>query len=141
MLRRSTLFLALVCLVAPAESFAQDSDQAPTTVVTLSWKCDIMMLGAIARETDSLTVPIAQELIDEGLLVNYGLLLHDWADEWNVVFYWTAADKAAFFSAWSEMNSRFGERHPDAPTTLTDSCTDHKDNIYRLATFARVGTQ
>ena len=129
----SVLFLALAGLFAPTLSLAQESEPFPTIVLS-SWKCDWTKLGTIAQSNDSLRTPIAQELVNEGKLINYGMLTHDFADEWNVVTYRTAADKTAFFEAAAELNRRFTERHPDAPS-LTDYCTEHKDNIYVLRTF------
>ena len=139
MTHRLILFLALACLLAPTISLAQESEPRPT-IVLLSWKCDFAQLGTIAQVSDSLMIPIAQELVDEGKLLNHGMLIHDWADEWNVVFYYGAADKTAFFSAWAEILSRLNERHPDAPA-ITDYCTEHKDNIYTLRTFTTDATQ
>lgn len=139
MIRRLILFIALACLLAPTLSLAQESQQ-PTTVVVSYWKCDYSKLGTIVQVVDSLVIPIAQELISEGKLVSHGMLTHQWGDEWNVVFYYTAADKAAFFSAWTELISRFNERHPDVPP-LTDYCTEHKDNIYRLRAATTPATQ
>ncbi len=139
MIRRLILFIALAGLFAPTVSLAQESQQ-PTTVAVEYWKCDYSKLGIIAQVTDSLVIPIAQELVNEGRLVSYGMLTHNWGDEWNVVFYQTAADKTAFFSAWTEINSRFNERHPDVPP-LTDYCTEHKDNIYTLRAVTTPATQ
>ncbi|MCH8123856.1 MAG: hypothetical protein IH853_12135 [Bacteroidetes bacterium] len=136
---RPILFLALACLLAPTLSLAQESEPRPTVALS-SWKCDWTKLGTIAQLSDSLWVPIEQELVNEGKLTNYGMLIHDWADEWNVVFYRTAVDKTAFFEARAEFGRRFTERHPDAPS-LTDYCTEHKDNIYVLRSFTMGATK
>ncbi len=56
--------------------------------------------------------------------------MHQWGDEWNLVFYWLADDIPAFLDAWDEMRSRGVERHPDM-LNIVDYCTDHKDNIYQ----------
>jgi hypothetical protein len=57
------------------------------------------------------------------------MLLHDWADEWNVVYYYGSPNREHFFMGWSEFIRRFQRRHPDAPQ-LTAWCTEHRDNIY-----------
>jgi hypothetical protein len=128
-MNRRILFLILICLFAPTVSHAQDSQRE--TLVLEMWKCQWDKVGVLAQVADSLQVPIAQELIDEGKLLSFGMLAHDFADEWNVVYYTRAVDKAAFFSALSEMNSRLYERHPDV-NPWSDLCTEHKDNIYTV---------
>lgn len=123
--------LAAAMLLLPAFATAQQPQQPapPRTVVVSSWKCNWDSLGRISRITDSLLVPIARELINEGHWASFGLLLHDWADEWNVVYYYAAPDRQRFFAGWAEFIRRFQQRHPTAPP-LTRMCSEHKDNIY-----------
>ena len=133
-MNRRILFLILICLFAPTASHAQDSQRE--TLVLEVWKCQWDKVGIFAQVADSIQVPIAQELIDEGKLLSFGMLAHDFSDEWNVVYYTRAADKTAFFSAVSEMNSRLAERHPDV-NPWGDYCTEHKDNIYVVRAATR----
>ncbi len=136
MMHRYILFIALACLIAPTFAIAQD---APPTAGVTYHKCT--RVGQLAQVVDSLVTPIAQELVSEGKLMSFGMLAHDWGDEWNVVFYYTAENKAAFFEAWAEMGRRYIGRHPDAPL-LSDFCTgEHKDNIYTLRTVTTEATQ
>ena len=128
MLYRLIAVITVVCLLAPATE-AQD-DPSGQAVALLMWKCNFAEMNNIVQVSDSLTVPIAQELVDEGKLIYYQMLTHDWADEWNVVLYYRAENKAALFEAWAEVGSRLRERHPDRVRLFRDFCTEHKDNIY-----------
>lgn len=122
-----------VLFVAAAVVPGAQAQQAPAqTLVVAYWKCDWAHMGTLVQRYDSLSVPINQELVDEGMLTSAGVLTHDWADEWNLVFWWLAESKEAFFSAWAEGNRRFSERHPDPPAdpTFTEACGEHKDAIY-----------
>lgn len=134
MTSRQLLTAALLSALLPVPLVAQQPAPQRNTVVVSSWKCAWNRLDRVAKISDSLAKPIAQELVNEGRLINFGMLVHDWADEWNVVFYYTARDKPTFFAAWQEFLSRFSQRHPNAPP-LTDFCADHRDNIY-AAQFA-----
>lgn len=122
------LLLSMGGLATPAQ--AQDEDP---TVGVLYWKCDYAEMEKIEQIADSVAAPIYQELVDEGEIMNWGMMTHQWGDPWNVVFYITAADTPSFLDAYEEASQRIQERHPDL-TPITEYCTEHKDNIYTLST-------
>lgn len=124
------LFVFTLGFLVHPSAFAQQ--EAPTVGVSY-WKCDWGELGNIGQVTDSLYTPIMQELVDEGTIMNFGMLTHQWGDEWNVVFYITAPDTPTYLEASREAVDRFEERHPDV-LNLTEVCSEHKDNIYTLRT-------
>ncbi len=134
-MRRPVLPIAVLALVLPVTAQgqeAQEESQEPGTLVVAQWKCDWNHVETLVQRYDSLSVPINQELVNEGMLAAAGMLTHDWGDEWNVSFWWLAADKEAFFKAWAEGGRRFNERHPNPPQdpTFTEACAEHKDTIY-----------
>ena len=128
-----TLVLSFA-LLAPAAVAAQDGP-LPGTVVLSFNKCDLDQVGYLARLTDSAVVPIAQELVNEGMIFNYGLMTHNWGDEWNVVYYYVAESHRAFLDFWSEFVSRIQQRHPDLFGEFQERCSEHKDNIYGHSAF------
>jgi hypothetical protein len=135
--RTSLTAVALVCLAGATSVRAQEAGSERLIFVFSSFKCSLAELDNIAQATDSVAVPIAQELVDENKVRNYFTLLHDWGDEWSFVVGWVVEDRVAFFSAWEEWFSRLNERHPDFFPWFFERCTDHKDNIYRLGPETR----
>lgn len=136
---RSYNIIALIALFCalPATTLAQDAppdqEPEPPTIGVSYWKCDWQNMSELAQNTDSLITPIYQELVDEGQILNWGMLTHQWGDSWNVVFYTTAPDTPSFLAANEEAIQRIEERHPDL-TDITEYCSEHKDNIYTLQT-------
>lgn len=133
----SSALLALLLCALPATALAQDAPnveepQGPTVGLSY-WKCDWQNLSEIEQVGDSLITPIYQELVDEGQILGFGMLSHQWGDEWNIIFYMSAPDTPSYLAAFEEANQRIAERHPDL-TPLTEYCSEHKDNIYTVTT-------
>lgn len=127
------IFTVLVlALLAPVASQAQEEPMEPGTLVVSYWKCEWDGIGTLVQRYDSLSNPINQELVNEGMLYAAGMATHDWADEWNVLYWWITTNKAAFFEARAETNRRFNERNPDPPSdpAFLEICEEHKDGIY-----------
>lgn len=126
-----TVALALLgvgLLATPAQA---QEEESPTVGVSY-WKCDWADMEELEQIADSVAAPIYQEMVDEGEIMNWKMMTHQWGDSWNVVFSITAADTPSFLEAFEEANRRIEERHPDlAP--LSEYCTEHKDNIYTLS--------
>ena len=129
------------CLVLPAlagallsgplarPAAAQESGESPPTLVVSQWKCDWAEVGHIMATTDSVSVPIWRQVIDEGLLIDAGSMVHQWGDEWNIGFWWVAPDTRTFLDAYDRINELTAEGHPNLEP-LTDLCSEHRDNIY-----------
>lgn len=128
--RSSLALLTGVLLVSLPTLPAAAQDDAPTMGINF-WQCDWGRLGELVTLADSLVMPVAQAMVNEGTILNYGLLSHDWADEWNMVIYMSTPDTPSYLAAFEELNRRVGEQHPDAPP-ITDYCSIHKDNIYTV---------
>ncbi|NIN69485.1 MAG: hypothetical protein GTO63_33335 [Anaerolineae bacterium] len=122
----------LVGLVSPSSLAAQEEEEAPWpgTVVFSQNKCPSPNMPKIDAALDSIFAPVLDELVEEGMLVNWGILTHSWGDEWNWNVYYGVENHRAFLDFWSEYIGRLNERHPGWWQQVWDLCTDHKDNIY-----------
>ncbi len=133
-MKRLIALAASLAIASPVALAAQDGP-LPGTIVLSFNKCDLSKVGDIVRMTDSAVVPIAQELVNEGKIFNYGLMTHDWGDEWNVVYYYVVESHEAFLGFWNEFVSRIQQRHPTLFGEFLSRCSEHKDNIYGHAAF------
>ena len=132
MLRAVTLALVLSVFTSFTLQAQEEEAEPPRGFFISSWQCPQNSIAEIFRAYDSLTVPIEQGLVNEGMLAFAGIYRHDWGDEWNVNRYRIAQDRDAVLTAIAEVNRRFEERHPDLPPGPLSQCTAHKDNIYFL---------
>lgn len=128
---RSTIALLTVFALIPlgVEAQEQGQEEPPRGLFVSQWQCPQNQIQWIAQMYDSLSKPIEQELVNEGMLYGAGMFFHDWADEWNVNWYRTGQDRSAVFEAIAEVGRRVDERHPEAPN-MFESCRAHRDNIY-----------
>jgi hypothetical protein len=125
MLRRTSVLLALSLLMAP-DVVAQE------TLVLSQNKCAPDKQGQIRQLTDSLWIPVVQELVNEGKINAAGSAYHSWGDEWNVVVWYTAKDIATFVSAFNELVARVEKRHPKLIPQFLSWCSEHKDSFYSM---------
>ena len=122
------LTLALFFVLAPGLS-AQDS--LPRGMTVSQYQCPQSAISDISRQYDSITRPVEDELVAEGLMVGAGLFFHQWGDEWNVNYYRLGQDQQSIMDAIAEVGRRVQARYPDAQGPgLFAECTAHKDNIY-----------
>ena len=129
---RRTPFTALALgLLLPTAVLAQDNqdEELPRAMFISQWICPQDAIQEISQSYDSITNPVEQELVNEGLMYGAGMFFHSWGDEWNVNWYRIGQDNAAVFSALQEVGRRVNERHEDPPNLFAE-CTAHKDNIY-----------
>lgn len=128
----SVLLAGLASGAGAAGLSAQDAT-AGVTVVRY-FECGLADLGEAVEMLNGSWRGYAEELIEEGLLVDYGILTHSWGDEWNLVDWFAATDQAAFQAAWRELLLRFQEDDSDGEqfTRFGELCPRHKDNIYSV---------
>ncbi len=124
------IIFALVFLFS--NSFAQEEEKKPKPgwVVISQNMVALQDVAKVNKLTDSITVPIMKELIDEGKLLGWGQLNHAWGDEWNVNFYYVTESQKAFLEFWSEFIKRINERHPGSYQEWAPLIKAHKDNMY-----------
>jgi hypothetical protein len=121
---------SLVLFASPASlAHAQDAPDM-NTVAMLSWKCDYGAMEELVQKAKELWIPAAQELQDEGKLAYAQVLTHAWGDEWNLIFYFRAADMAAYLEAWESWITRVDEAEPSGADWFFERCKEHKDGFY-----------
>jgi len=126
--RFTTLLMvcSLALALAPISTQAQDGP----TVMMSSAQCGQNPTGEVLRNERERTLPIAQELVNEGMILEYGLMAHMYGDEWNLVTVVIADDVAAVIAANAELSSRLNDLYPDDDTYITN-CPRHRDVFYQ----------
>ncbi len=122
-------------LMHPTSILAQDQDgetTQPGIVVFSQNKCAYENFQQLNALTDSVWAPVLDDLVEEEMLVGWGILTHAWGDEWNWNVYYTVESHAAFLDFWQEMVGRINENHPGFWQRLYPLCSEHKDNIYSV---------
>jgi hypothetical protein len=120
-------------LAPPLE--AQEEEMAPPGITVVRYfECNMGGVGEAIGMLNGDWRTAAMELIEEGLLYDYGILSHAWGDEWNLIDYFVVEDMPAFNRAWRELLRRAQRADPEGEmmTRFTEICTRHKDNIYSI---------
>ena len=130
----ATLAVVFLCLGGASTAVAQEEEPSNDTVQLNFWKCDWAEFRNMPQVIDSIWTPIAQESVNEGKLLYFQLLRHDWSDEWNFVFYFRATDIPSFLDVWGDMTSKIRERFPDHFEWFLARCSEHKDGFYQSVT-------
>ena len=120
----------LASLVFVLSWLASTAVEAQGTLVVSQNKCALDKQGQLRQLSDSLWIPIAQELVNEGKLTAAGSAYHTWGDEWNVVVWYTASNITTFLSAFNELIARVNQRHPTLLPQFLSWCSEHKDSFY-----------
>lgn len=126
-MRRTLIAVGFVAaLVAPS------SVAAAQTLVISQNKCGLSKIEDVRAFADSVFLPIAQRVVNEGKLLGFQSAFHAWGDEWNVVYVYQAKSISAFLSAVGEIFTEMFERYPDIMERTADWCWEHKDSFYSL---------
>lgn len=133
-MKRLSLSIPVLLLMAfGAEASAQEAEEGPQPgVVSVRYfQCPFDTQGEAVRRLNTEWRSVVEELIDEGELLDYGILTHAWGDEWNVLDYFVAEDLVSFHEAFAEAFDRIQERVPEEQDPpFGELCPAHKDNIY-----------
>ena len=109
---------------------AQDAEN-PLLVVSFQ-KIKMADVGTVNKMINENFAPILNGLVDDKLLLSWGLFNHTWGDEWNVNVWYTAQGMAAFDKFWEEYMKRLSEQQADAWAKMRGYIQEHKDNIYTI---------
>ncbi len=131
MKKLTKVLASLVILFFFAGNISAQSEEQPTLVVSFQ-KVKLSDIGAFNKLVNEKFAPILNGMVDEGLLLGWGLFNHAWGDEWNANVWYTVKDMDAFNKFWDEYVSRIGEKQPDAWKELRGYIQEHKDNIYTI---------
>lgn len=132
-MKQTTKIFAIILvafLFLSENNFSQNNEQ-PLLIVSFN----MVSMGDVAKVNkmaDSVFAPILRELVDEGMIYSFGSFNHNWGDEWNVNYWYTAKDMGSFDKFWDEYVSRIGKRHPGAWASTVKHFQAHKDNIYTI---------
>lgn len=132
-MKQTTTMLSIILiafLFLNGKSFAQ-SDEQPLLIVSFNM-VSMADVGKVNQMGDSVFAPIIRELVDEGMIYSFGSFNHNWGDEWNVNYWYTAKDLASFDKFWDEYVKRVSTRHPGAWSSMVKYFQAHKDNIYYI---------
>jgi hypothetical protein len=112
-------------------SFVATAAHAQTLVLSQN-KCALDKQDQVRRLADSLWMPVAQELVNEGKLTSVGSAYHAWGDEWNVIIWYIAPTINAFNTGFNDLVTRINQRHPTLFPQFGAWCSEHKDSIYTM---------
>lgn len=121
---------------APAQEMQQEAGPTPTHSIVRFFKCERQGLAVQMFQRGR---AVAEEMIAEGKFIDYGILTHNWGDEWNVVDYFVVDGLGSFFGNFGEFFSRVNEANEAAEAAgeeelppFNEVCQEHKDNIYSV---------
>jgi hypothetical protein len=141
MQRQSALWLALAMvasLALPTGASAQEEEDAPAVLRLSFFKCNFGG-GAgdrIEAELENQVIPVWKELVSEGMIQDYGIFYHWWADEWNMGIYTIASTIQAILDAEGAAAERLEERFGEAESAQGQACPEHKDGFYTIGPSA-----
>ena len=127
-MRHALLLAALLLIVLPAS--AQEAERETGFMMMNQHACPGDGFEGMMDVFETKTGPILNELRDEDMIQDWGLLTHAWGDEYNFNFYMIADNHRAWLDAWGQMVSRMNDRHEGWGEMVSNYCTFHKDNLY-----------
>lgn len=113
-----------------AEAPSADEQYSSVTVVFSQNKCHYGKIDKLYKMVHNKLGAIHNEVVETGLWLEWGILSHDWGDEWNWNSYYVARDKNTFNEGWDLFVKLVNEKYPDIWDTWAEYCWEHKDNIY-----------
>ena len=131
MKKLTIIFVTAIAVIFLSASVFAQSEEQPLLICSFN-QVQMADVGKVNKMVDSIFTPILKELVDEKMIYSFGQFNHNWGDEWNVNFWYTAKDMASFDKFWDEYVKRVRERHPNAFGGVTKYFQAHKDNIYYI---------
>ena len=129
---RRIVLLGLALLVGTVTSL-----EAQDTVVIQRFKCDLNEIESLRAQADTIWIPIADELVSEGKFQYVQVLERDMGDEWNVLWYYRAADMETFRAAYEEWLVRVEDRFPGANAMYNRDCPEYTQYSYLSVSHTR----
>jgi hypothetical protein len=97
-------------------------------VIISSFKCDWNRMAEIVAQAEA-QLPYWQEQKTAGTIMDTGVYVHSYADEWNFMRYIVAPTMESAVSANAAANGAFAEANP-ASNAIIEACPSHRDNFY-----------
>lgn len=131
MLRRTMVSTALLAGLAAAGLAAQDGP-APTRLYVALFDVPYPEIGAWVAAHEEYAAPILTELVEEGMIVGFGIRIHNTGGEYSVREVYAGNADTNYHEFWGTYLSRFGERHPDVLARTMGMIRQHDDEIWIL---------
>lgn len=117
--------------ISPDGNSDQTSERQVEHMMVKQFVCPGEGLHTMKAFIEEKLGPILSDLRDEDEMINdWGLLTHDWGDEYNVGFYMRADNHFEWYAAWIELMNRMQRQHGLWFEDVMHACTKHKDNLY-----------
>jgi len=118
------LVAGILFSAAPVQG--QEAESNPEMVVSY-YRCPTSSLDDWQEALETRSLPIYQQLVDEGKITNWGSLRHEWAGYENMILWSTGSDIGSLVDANDEYRDRLQEAYPDADPV---GCGTHRDAFY-----------
>lgn len=130
-MRRFTLALALLGFLLPPVLQGQEAQaqEQPEHVYLAFYRIGYADLDAWNRDYWEHSVPILQDLQEEGVIEGFNQWQHDVGSEYNVRFAVRTYDWASLGTFWDEYLSRLSEANPESDGRMIRA---HRDEIWDI---------
>ena len=123
--------LAMSLMVTPPDAAAQGTEDEGLVYVAY-FKVSYADLEEWIDSYHEHSVPILQQLQEEGVITNWGLQQHSTGSEYNLRFAILAEQWGKYDQFWTEYLGRFQERSADASTRWNAMIQAHNDEIWNI---------
>lgn len=124
-MQRFLLFPLALLLALPA--LAQEDEAMPTFITTVH-QCDMNKLDDLLERDRERSLPILQDLVDDGAILSAGNARHQWGDKFNLLTWISGDDMDSALAGWEAATSRYNEMYPD-DTMFGEVCPTHRDRF------------
>ena len=100
------------------------------TVVFSQNNCKMSKISDLRKMTEENGSVILNGMVEQGKLIDWGVMTHAWGDEYNWNVFYVTETHAKFLEAWSEFIAKVEENDPEFANKLWEICWEHKDSIY-----------
>ena len=111
-------------------AFYSNGENLPGAVMLNQNRVNLSDQGEWVSIFREFSFPILKKMVDDGKLNRFGLMIHEWGDDWNVNVYFHNNDLEQFNQSWGEYFSVFSEKHPEQLNRVIELTVDHKDNLF-----------
>jgi hypothetical protein len=96
-------------------------------LIISSFKCDWNRIADVVAEAEA-QLPFWEEQKTAGSIMETGVYVHSWGDEWNFMRYIIAPTMESAVAANAAANAAYAEANPASVTI--EACPSHRDNFY-----------
>jgi hypothetical protein len=132
-MRRTVFAVLALAVLAPFAVAAQETEEQETPqVYTALYKIGYADMEEWIRVYHEVSVPILEELQEEGIIQGWNVWQHQTGGEYNWRFAVRATQWAQFGQFWEQYLGRLAERFPDDLARSAEMIRAHKDEIWDI---------